>query len=119
MEKKILAYAPLSTPHPYTQKFWVFSKIQDPEVSFIGKEVGQNLWQFMLAGGSAKLVAGFICYPHGFFFENNQIIKFSEVIRTRLREEGSKGIYDLYKRIRWQEGWRTLWRGVLVQVINF
>uniref|UniRef100_A0A914I1N9 Mitochondrial carrier protein n=1 Tax=Globodera rostochiensis TaxID=31243 RepID=A0A914I1N9_GLORO len=81
-------------------------KIQDPQVTFIGKQDGQNFWQFMLAGGTAKLVAGFTCYPH-------------EVIRTRLREEGSsQRLRDILLHIVRVEGWRTFWRGVLVQLIR-
>ncbi|KAL3091543.1 hypothetical protein niasHS_005098 [Heterodera schachtii] len=81
-------------------------KIQDPSVTFIGKQDGQNIWQFMVAGGTAKLVAGFTCYPH-------------EVIRTRLREEGSTNrLRDILRHILLKEGWQTLWHGVLLQLIR-
>ncbi|KAL3095654.1 hypothetical protein niasHT_029157 [Heterodera trifolii] len=61
-------------------------KIQDPSVTFIGKQDGQNIWQFIVAGGMAKLVAGFMCYS------------------THMRLFG-----------RDYEGWQTLWHGVLLQ----
>ncbi|KAL3087864.1 hypothetical protein niasHS_009602 [Heterodera schachtii] len=81
-------------------------KIQDPSVTFIGKQDGQNIWQFMVAGGTAKLVAGFTCYPH-------------EVIRTRLREEGSTNrLRGILRHILRHEGWQTLWHGVLLQLVR-
>ncbi|KAL3068664.1 hypothetical protein niasHS_016528 [Heterodera schachtii] len=73
-------------------------KIQDPSVKFIGKQDGQNIWQFM--------VAGFTCYPH-------------EVIRTRLREEGSTNrLRGILRHILRHEGWQTLWHGVLLQLVR-
>ncbi|CAJ0932033.1 unnamed protein product, partial [Mesorhabditis belari] len=62
--------------------------------------------KFVFAGGGAKFIACVIAYPH-------------EVVRTRLREEGSsrKGffgtLYQLYR-----EGWKTMYRGLSVQLMR-
>ncbi|KAL3092815.1 hypothetical protein niasHS_005239 [Heterodera schachtii] len=83
-------------------------KIQHSSVTSIGKQQqdAPNFWQFMVAAATAKLVAGFTCYPH-------------EVIRTRLREEGSTNrLRDILRHIWRHEGWQTLWHGVLLQLIR-
>ncbi|KAL3080657.1 hypothetical protein niasHS_013001 [Heterodera schachtii] len=43
----------------------------------------------------------------------------SEVIRTRLREEGSTNrLRDILRHILRLEGWQTLWHGVLLQLVR-
>lgn len=93
-----------------------------------------KLFNFMLAGGTAKFTACVIAYPHGktlnkpipgyiirFWRLVLFITTFSEVIRTRLREESSQkrswastivGIYQ-------DGGFRGYYRGLSVQVCLF
>ncbi|KAL0275691.1 UNVERIFIED_CONTAM: hypothetical protein PYX00_003480 [Menopon gallinae] len=67
----------------------------------------RHLMVLMVAGGFTKAVASFIAYPH-------------EVVRTRLREEGSKyrTFYQTLITVAREEGYRGLYRGLLTQLIR-
>lgn len=79
---------------------------------------------FMVAGGCAKFIACIIAYPHGkhFVYILSLIISlFIEVVRTRLREEGSnsKGFFKTLKALYREGRVPALYRGLSVQVCKF
>uniref|UniRef100_A0AC34QIE4 Mitochondrial carrier protein n=1 Tax=Panagrolaimus sp. JU765 TaxID=591449 RepID=A0AC34QIE4_9BILA len=65
-----------------------------------------KFFNFMIAGGIAKFFACIVAYPH-------------EVARTRLREEGgSRGLWKTFKTLYAENGYRTLYRGLSVQLLR-
>ncbi|XP_064642274.1 solute carrier family 25 member 36-A-like isoform X2 [Lineus longissimus] len=66
-----------------------------------------DFFRFMMAGAISKTCASVIAYPH-------------EVVRTRLREEGSKykGFMQTLRTVFLEEGYRGLYRGLATQMVR-
>lgn len=85
----------------------------------------------MLAAATSKTCATTMAYPHGetfaqlvhlvgYFAANPAFFVFAEVIRTRLREEGTKyrSFFQTLTTVPKEEGYRALYRGLTTHLVR-
>lgn len=106
---------------------FIKSKLRERRLREYGPDSNDsyNFFQFMAAGAVSKTIASIFAYPHGKLYFTNEYhfcndSLFSEVARTRLRQEGNK--YRKFFQTLWlvwkEEGREGLYRGLGTQLVR-